>query len=46
MDSRTADAILELGDDLREAFRAAAEWAEERDGATLRLGATPEERAA
>ena len=46
MDTRTADAILEFGDDLREAFRAAAEWAEQRPGAVPRLDATREERAA
>lgn len=29
MDTKTADAILEFGDDLREAYRAAAEWTDD-----------------
>jgi len=36
MDVRTADAILEFGDDLRNASRAAAAWAEERRSRSMR----------
>ncbi len=46
MDTRTADAILEFGDDLREAFRATTEWTEKREGAVPRLATKREERAA
>jgi hypothetical protein len=34
MDTRTADAILEFGDDLRDASRAAAAWYSERNRPT------------
>ena len=43
MDVRTADAILEFGDDLRQAFRAAAEWAEAREQKAPRLAAPTRE---
>ena len=34
MDVRTADAILEFGDDLRQASHAAVEWSNERERPT------------